>query len=434
MKEKLINTMQKIADFTNSNKFIRAMVATFTSLMPFTLVGSFATLFATLLCNTSTGLASVSGFEWLVNIQPAFNAVTFATVTCMSLLFAYVFGERYGKEYGLPQYLSGLLSLSMYITIVPQTLTAVIENASTIVSNVLPSSSVDASGLFLCFFVTFFSVQLLSKLSKIEQLKIKMPDSVPEGIANSFNSLLPIIVTIVIITAFAFGFEGITNMNLLDFIYTVLQTPLMALAQTSIGIVFIRLFSQMFWFLGIHGGLATSAIINPVFSAALAENVEAVNNGLRATNIVTQGTFTSFGAIGGAGNTMGLIIAIFLVSKRKDWKEVSKFSLIPGIFGINEPMVFGLPIMFNTYLAIPFFLCPTVCILIGYAAQSFGLIPCSIAQASLGIPLFLRPFLYFGGSWQAALLQFLLLILSVLMYLPFVKLANRSANESESDE
>lgn len=434
MKKGLISFLQKIADVTNNSKFVRAMIAAFTSLMPFTLVGSFGTLFATLLCNTNTGLAAVKGFEWCANLLPAFNALSFATITCMTLLFTFVFGERYGKEKQLPQYIGGLTSLTAYITVVPQSLTAVIEESSQVFSNVLPSGSINSSGLFLSFIIVYISVGLLSKLSSIEKLKIKMPDAVPEGIANSFNSLVPIIITEVLITAAGFLFLGIFKMNILDFIYKILQAPLMALAQTSIGIVFIRLFSQLFWFLGIHGGLATSAIINPVFSAALAENVEAVNAGLKATNIVTQGTFTSFGAIGGAGNTMALIIAIFLVSKRDDWKEVAKFSFIPGIFGINEPMVFGLPIMFNAYLAIPFFVCPTVCILIGYAAQVVGFIPCSIAQASLGIPMFLRPFLYFGGSFNAALLQLVCLILSIVIYLPFVKMANNELKKERTAE
>lgn len=317
------------------------------------------------------------------------------------------------------------MALAAYIAIIPQSITVVINGASMIKSNVLPSSGISAQGLFLSFIVGIASIELLTKLTNFKRLKIKMPDAVPEGIARSFNSLIPVMLTALIITTAGFIFRGITGSYISDFIYAIIQKPLLDIAQTPYALVALRFVSQLFWVCGVHGGMAAAAVSQPIFIASLAENIKAVNSGLAAVNITTAGTFVSFSAIGGAGNTLALIIAILWFSKREDYREISKLALIPGLFGINEPLLFGLPIIFNPYFSIPFIVGPCLTVGIGYLAQAVGFIPCATVNATLGFPVFLRPFIYFGGSFRAAILQLVLLILSIAIYAPFVMLANR---------
>jgi PTS system cellobiose-specific IIC component len=174
----------------------------------------------------------------------------------------------------------------------------------------------------------------------------------------------------------------------------------------------------------------TSAFTRPLFLAALSKNIELVNAGLAPTEIVTKPFNVLFGGLGGFGCTLGLIVAILLVSKREDERAIAKIALPAGIFEINEPIIFGLPIVMNPIYAIPFVLAPVLGTVIGYVATKIGLMPYTYIDVPWVTPPFINAFLASGGSIMAAIVQFIAFAAIVLLYMPFVLISNRVYEKS----
>ena len=180
-------------------------------------------------------------------------------------------------------------------------------------------------------------------------------------IMATMTALIPSTLTVFIVSLLSLAFRQVTGMYLMDAIYKLIQAPLEGLAQQSwIAVILIVVIPNLLWFLGIHGAMVMNPLLTPLYVSALAANIDAINAGQPATNILTTGFLGGFLGMGGNGITISLIVAILLFSKRADQKEVAKLGLIPSIFGISEPVMFGLPIVLNPIYLIPFILAPTI--------------------------------------------------------------------------
>ena len=314
---------------------------------------------------------------------------------------------------------------------VPNTVEVVIEEATGSASG-LAGGVLGAQGLFIGMLVAVLITNLFHALTSIDKIKIKMPPSVPQGIANSFNILVPVFIIIVLSSVFGTLFHLVTGSYINEFIYNVVQAPLSAAVQSSAGVVIMAVVCQLFWFLGIHGGLVVEPIRSPISAAGLAENIAAVQAGLEATQPLTRGLWTVFVVVGGAGLTLSLIFAILLFSKREDHRAIAKLSLLPGICGIGEPMVFGLPLVLNPVFAIPFILDSGIAAAIALFAIRIGFIPCSVVDAPFGLPLFINATISFG--WHGAIVQLVILVVGTLTYIPFVLMSNRIAEKEKQKE
>src|SRR5699024_9296233 len=166
-------------------------------------------------------------------------------------------------------------------------------------------------------------------------------------------------------------------------------------------------------------------IKDPTLLTSIQENIDAYSMGNEIPNIVTKPFIDSFAMLGGGGFTIGLIIAIFIASRRSDYREIAKLALAPGLFNINEPLMFGLPVILNPLLAIPLIIVPIVNINIAYIATSLGLVSKTVALIPWTTPPILSAFLSTAGDWRAAVLAILLIGLSVVIYLPFIIATNR---------
>ena len=376
MKDKLQNVLLSISSKVETNKYLGSIKEAFTMFVPFIIVGSFGSML-NILVSGANGLAQ--WVPWLSNLSPAFTAINFVTISCMSLPIAFLIGYKLAEKENLPQLESGLIGLLSYLAVCPNTISTVVEGLKDpVVVNGLGAGVIGAQGLFVSMIMSMVAVKFFGLLTNIDAFKIKMPDSVPTGIARSFNILIPIFI---IITAFSVGgclFNTFTGNYLNVWIYNIIQLPLQALANTTGGILVLALVNQLFWFLGIHGGMVIEGVRGPLSAAGLAENISAVQAGGVATNILTRGFWTSFVVVGGGGITLSLLIAIFIFSKREDHKSIAKFSLIPGICGINEPVVFGLPLVLNPIFAIPFILNSVIAAFIAVVATNIGFLTCGV--------------------------------------------------------
>ena len=423
MKDKLQNVLLSISSKVETNKYLGSIKEAFTMFVPFIIVGSFGSML-NILVSGANGLAQ--WVPWLSNLSPAFTAINFVTISCMSLPIAFLIGYKLAEKENLPQLESGLIGLLSYLAVCPNTISTVVEGLKDpVVVNGLGAGVIGAQGLFVSMIVSMVAVKFFGLLTNIDAFKIKMPDSVPTGIARSFNILIPIFI---IITAFSVGgclFNTFTGNYLNVWIYNIIQLPLQALANTTGGILVLALVNQLFWFLGIHGGMVIEGVRGPLSAAGLAENISAVQAGGVATNILTRGFWTSFVVVGGGGITLSLLIAIFIFSKREDHKSIAKFSLIPGICGINEPVVFGLPLVLNPIFAIPFILNSVIAAFIAVVATNIGFLTCGVLDCPPGLPVFVTGFISYGI--HGIIVQAIILIVTFIIWVPFVLMSNKQA-------
>ena len=222
---KFENTLMDIADFVDSNVYLRSIKDAFTDYVPFIIAGSFGSLLNALIASQTTGLA-----KWvpaLSNLAPAFTAMNFAAVSCMTIPIILLIAMNLAKAKKMPPFITGVLAVICYFAMVPNTITVTIQEATGKASG-LSGGVLGAQGLFVGMLVAVLITNLFHWLTSIEKIKIKMPASVPAGIANSFNILIPVFVIIVFSSVFGTLFQLATGSYINEFIYAVVQAPLSA--------------------------------------------------------------------------------------------------------------------------------------------------------------------------------------------------------------
>ena len=426
MFDKFSDVLSRLAVKINANKYISTIKDSFIDVIPFIIVGSIGTLLGSVIFSTN-GLGCVKGLEWVLEMSPWFASLNYATMNILALLIAYEVGKHLSRFYQQDESFVGLLSVVCFVLVSPTTLTAMFGEETQVISNVLSADVTNSKGLFVAMIIGMLSVTIFCKLASLKKLKITLPDAVPPNVAASFTTLLPTILTALIVSGFAYGFEVIVGTNLSTFIFNTLQTPIAAVFQHPLGIIAAVFFAALFWICGLHGASIVTGIINPITIAALQTNMDLVAAGKEATEIVTKPFWNMYGTMGGFGCTIGLIIAIFIAGKRDDDKAIAKLSLAPAFFGINEPVIFGIPIVLNPVMAIPFILAPVVCCIIGYASIYFGFAGKVISDIPWCLPPVVNGFIATGGDIATVITQLVCIAVTVVIYLPFVKIRNKEA-------
>ncbi len=259
-----------------------------------------------------------------------------------------------------------------------------------------------------------------------------MPDGVPPAVAKAFASLLPAMITISFFALVAAIFAAFGVDDIVGAFYTLVQEPFMGLANSYPSALLLAFITPFLWFFGLHGANMVDPLMQTINEPAIEANVNAIAAGHSAPFIVNKPFFDSFVNLGGTGATLGLLLAIYLVGRRnKPYMVVTNLSIAPGIFNINEPTMFGLPIVLNPIMFIPFILTPMVLVSVAYFATSTGLVP-----AATVMPPWVTPPIIGGvlatKSISGGVLAAVNLLLSVLIYLPFVKVATIQEKRKEA--
>lgn len=186
--------------------------------------------------------------------------------------------------------------------------------------------------------------------------------------------------------------------------------------------------------MGIHGTRVVFGVMDSILLPAMDQNRLALEAGQQLPNIVTKQFHDIFiNGIGGCGATLGLIIVMFIFAKSKQLKTISKLAIGPAIFNISEPIIFGIPIVLNPIMIIPFILGPMLAGAVTYSAMYFGLVS---APAGIAVPwttpVVLSGILATNGDIMAGLLQILNIIIVALVYLPFVKIYDKQLLAQEA--
>ena len=432
MKEGFISKIIAISGRINENKIISSIQEAFIVLNPFIILASIATLFTSLICSPKAGLATVPGFEFLTALNPMFSGIYYGCLNLIALLLAFNMAHSLAKRVGVDPLFGGFLGLVTYVCMSPTTFPVM--GAEGVIATGLSQDVTGSMGMFYAMVIAVVSVTLYSKFAKVKQFEIHMPSSVPANVGKAFSSLIPTCLTIILMCAVRFVFSLAMHMELSELIYKLLQAPLGALVQTPFGFIGIALLTSLFWVFGIHGTAVTSAVTKPLFLAALTTNIDLVNKGMAPTEIVTKPFNVLFGGMGGFGCTLGLIAAILLFSKREDERAIAKLALPAGIFEINEPINFGLPIVMNPVYMIPFALSPVLGSIIGYVATKIGIMPITYIDVPWVTPPFINAFLATGGSFMAVLVQLVAFAAIVMLYAPFVKISNTVAERQKAEK
>lgn len=428
---KWIDKLGNFANKINSYKYIIVIKNAFTALIPLIITGAFATLISNMVFGTDSGLASINAFSFLAELKPITDAISYATLNVLTISAVFLIGLEMSKINQLGGFFPGLLAVISYITVIPTSLDMDINGEMLPVAGVIAKQFTNTQGLFLGMFIAIVSIELYTWLLRQDKLIISMPDSVPSNVSRSFSALIPTILTVSIIAAGGFAVLAITGMSLYDIIYTIVQKPLSSLVSGLPGVLLLMLVAQVFWVIGIHGNQMIKPIREPILLAAIAANTEAFNAGKEIPNIINMPFWDIYMTVGGSGMTLGLLIAVFIVSKREDYKSIAKLSLAPSLFNINEPLIFGMPIMLNPILAIPFIIVPLVNGVIGYVATAIGFAGPAVVMIPWTTPPIISAYLATAGSIGAVVTQIVCVAVSVLIYLPFVKVSNKQQTVKE---
>ena len=414
----------------SNQRHMNAVRNTFNSLLPIIITGAFCSLFSNIVCSTAENgisLARIPGFEWLGNFSGIFEAGNFASLSFLTIGAVLLISMELGKSLNHKEFIVPVIALSSYITLCSSNVSTTVEGLAdpVVITEVLSTTFTGASGLFVGIIASILSTELYCRLIDGGHLRIKMPDSVPSNVAKSFSDLIPGVLTILIFATFGFAFLNIFGLSFFDAITLCIQQPLSFVFTGLPGYLLTFAVVQVLWCLGIHGANVLMPVFQPVLLQAIATNLELVNNGQQATEILNYGFRQNFTMLGGCGVTLGLIFAIFIVSKREDYKAIAKLSLLPGLFNINEPMIFGMPIVLNPLLMIPFILTPVVTSAFAYFMSAIGFCGIMTYTTPWTTPPLLIAWLGTGGNMGAVITQLLCLVIATLIYLPFVIMANK---------
>ncbi|WP_437611290.1 PTS sugar transporter subunit IIC [Erwinia sp. V71] len=431
LQDRLIDSLGSFATKFNSYRYIMAIKASFITLMPVIIVGAFSVLIANMVLDPKNGLASFSSLAFLAELKPITTSINYATLSFLNIGAVFLIGIELGKINGIKTLFPGLLAIICFISVTPTTLQMMVDGQMHLVTDVLAKQFSDTKSLFLGMFIAILSVEIYCRLENVNGLKIKMPDTVPPNVSASFSALIPSIITVSAIATFGFIFHRVTGMYLYDAVYKVVQQPLESVVQSLWGILLLMFVAQLFWVIGIHGNQMIKPIREPLLLGAILVNMNAFEKGQEAPNIITMPFWDVYMSIGGSGLTIGLLTAVMIATKRKEMREIAKLSFGPGLFNINEPVIFGMPVMLNPILAIPFIITPLVTGSIGYFATVTGFAGKAVVMVPWTTPPIINAWLSTAGSMGAVFTQMVCIVVSVLIYLPFVKIAARRAQAAE---
>ena len=443
----------RVGAWCGQNKYLNAIKNGFQNFMPATISGAVGVLWTNVLVNSSTGLGAIwKPIMALEVLNPIFAAMQYATISCITIgvtmLVASEIAEANGETGAYPAVLGFILwmmvtpttfaakdlgasyidakgishgfSLGQFINVTGEAAKHQITADSFSYSGIM-SSYTGATGLFTGLIVAILGMELYNMFRKNDALKIKMPEQVPPGVARAFEVLIPTCLTAIVVGAVGLVCQLATGAELNALIYNVIQKPLQnIIGNNLVAVCIMYVIIMLFWCVGIHGNNMVAAVKEPIFRPLLYANTAAYTAHHDIPYVMNLTMIQMFAEFGGSGVTIGLVIAILIFSKREDNRTIDGISIVPGLFNINETMTFGIPLVLNPILDIPFILAPVVTVIIGYILVSSGFCPKIVLEVPWTMPPVLFGFVATGGNLMGAVAQLVVLAVSVVVYIPFL--------------
>lgn len=440
LQEKLTPIAAKIGN----QKFLVALRDSFVGTMPVIMTGSVALLINAFLVDLPDQfhLTQITKtFQWLVDI----NSLIFkGSIPIVSLLFIFCLGVNIAKIYKSDTTSSGLVALASFVISIDNSITKTFtlpdklgsglaklvegvdglkvsgHDLSVTIGGALSGAQINARGYFTAIFVGFVASIIFCKAMN-KKWVIKLPDSVPPAIMKPFMSIIPGFLAMYVVGIFTYVFNSISHDVFIEWIYKVLQLPLLGLSQSFLAVILLVLLNKLFWFFGLHGGNVLAPIMEGLFGVAMLANLEAYQNGQAIPYLWNSGSFGAFVWFDG----LALVIAILLQSRNSHYREVAKLGLAPVLFNIGEPVNYGLPVVLNPILFIPYIVGPCLMAIVSYLATSLGLVSPVTQNVTWVMPPVLYGFFSTAFDWRAIILSLVCLLVGTLIYIPFIKMADK---------
>ena len=389
---------------------------------------------AVLVNNVIFPLIFPTGSAELTNIQTWGSQLTLGTLNVSALILSGLIGYCLAKNERFDNPLACVVvGIASFVIMMPQQIAAtLVSNAdkTATVTGVLSTTNTGTNGLFGAIIVGLLAVTIFIKISGVEQLKVKLGEGVPPAVSNSFNVMIPMLLTLSIFGVFSALLAVCAGTNLLTIISTFIATPLKGLMNAGPwAVIFIYTLANLLFCVGIHQSTISGATVEPILTMLIVDNMAtyAAGGTIQPDHYMNMQIINSFALMGGSGCTLMLLLDTFFFSKSKTSKTVAKMAILPGLFNINEPVIYGYPIVYNIPLMIPFVLIPDLFIGITYGLTCAGLISPCIAQVPWTTPPVLSALLATGFDWRAAVWQVIEIIAGMAIYLPFMKISERAA-------
>ena len=395
-------------------------------ILPLTLIGSVFLLLAQIPYQPfNDWMASMLSSNWTEPLMQAYGASfkIIALVATMAIV--------YTKNEGHEPFSAGVISLVVFLLTTNSYVT--LESGEK-VSEVIPKAWTGGEGMVTAIIIGLLVGMIYSWFLR-KNITIKMPAGVPQGVANSFAALIPGAVIIVgatiIYTIFKYGL----NTTFIEWIYKMIQTPLQGLSDSLGGVIVMCFLIPSLWWFGVHGSTIVGGVMDGILITNATSNQAIIDSGLPLTienggRIVTQQFKDCVVNLSGAGATIGLVICMLFLAKSAQSKQLGKLAIVPACFNINEPVIFGTPIVMNPFMAIPFIATPVVIGVLQYLAISMGLIP---LYTGVVVPWTTPPIIsgFLTGGWRTALFQVVVIAISTAIYFPFFKKVDNMNYENE---
>lgn len=344
-------------------------------------------------------------------------SVNNATMGLMGLMASFSIAYSLAASYKLDPLGNALISVATFMLATPFTK-----------DGNITSAWMGSKGLFVAMLVAIFVVEVQRYMIK-KNLVIRMPEGVPPAVARSFMSLVPGFIAISVVFVIN-SILSLSASNMQDIIYKILSAPLMSLGGSLPAFLLAIFFAQLLWSVGIHGATLVGGVMSPVYLTLAQQNAAAKAAGLPIPNIVCQQLWDVYGNIGGSGSTFALVLMMLIIGRSKQLKALGKSAIGPACFAINEPVLFGMPIVMNPVLMIPFIFAPLISITIAYFAMDAGLVDKLFAMAPWTTPPIINAFLD-TGDMRAAVLQIFCFGVTGAVYYPFFKMWDAAKAKEE---
>ncbi|UAK21316.1 PTS transporter subunit EIIC [Kluyvera sp. CRP] len=421
--ERLAEKMLPVANAIGNQRHMQAIRNGLISILPLTIVGSFFVILLNI---------PIKGYmDFIAPWRDILDVPFRFTVGLMSLYAAFTIGSFLGKSYKLNDVTSGLLAmLATLLMIVPVNIKEGVTVAGEAISGrYIPVASLSSQGLFGAIISSLIAIEIY-RFIKVRNIEIKMPAGVPPVVASSFSALFPTL-AVVLIFWVPRHFLNIDINAIISYIIMPLKGFMTG--TNLFGGIVTQFFIDLFWVFGIHGHAVMGPLIRPLWDQAIVQNMELFQAGTSAydlPNIFTEQFFQWYAQMGGTGSTLALVV-LFIRSKVIYLKSLGKLSFIPGLFNINEPMIFGAPIVMNPILAVPFILAPMVNTVVVYLFTISGLIPRMMVKPPFTIPAPLGALITTNWNLIACGLVFICFFISLAIYYPFFKVYERKMLETQ---
>lgn len=400
------------------------------AILPLTVVGSLFLIMGQLpFEGLNQAIAGVFGADWT---EP-FMQVYSGTFAIMGLISCFSIGYSYAKNSGVEPLPAGVLSLSTFFILLRS---SYVPEQGEAIGDAIAKVWFGGQGIIGAIIIGLVVGAIYTMFIQ-HHIVIKMPEQVPQAIAKQFEAMIPAFVIFLLSMIVYIVSKVVTGGGtFIEMIYDVLQVPLQGLTGSLYGAIGIAFFISFLWWFGVHG----QSVVNGVVTALLLSNLDANKAMLAAGNlsvkegahIVTQQFLDSFLIMSGSGITFGIVVAMLFAAKSKQYKALGKVAAFPALFNVNEPVVFGFPIVMNPVMFVPFLLVPILAAVLVYSAIAIGFMaPFSGVTLPWSTPAIISGFMVAG--WQGAVVQLLILVISTLVYFPFFKVQDAIAYKNEQE-